>query len=283
MKWNMLNLITLMLVWAAALTGCNSQNIWDVEYDLKNEIWRQLHCYAQFQKENHAKNYWVEWNTDEFSNWKIIFVDWLAYADGKAYNLSCTYSDDEEWTIEYTPISEAAQYCIENGWEFTIKHSETAAWWECTLPDWTVCEEWDYFEGKCPNDEVPSSYVKTELTNEDIEHIEETLPPLSYDYEIWNMEDEKLITSGHYDYPTDGEVWYVFIPEHATMVDRVIKSSWIQDGMIYTDTEVTLQDDTVISVLYIHDPETLFVRAITVENGNQVTYYRNFLYNADVE
>lgn len=67
------------------------------------------------------------------------------------------------------------------------------------------------------------------------------------------------------------------------MANRVIKSSSIEDGMIYTDTEVTLQDDTVISVLYIHDPETLFVRAITVENGNETTYYRNFLYDADIE
>ncbi|MBP5407642.1 MAG: hypothetical protein J6Y42_00705 [Bacilli bacterium] len=67
------------------------------------------------------------------------------------------------------------------------------------------------------------------------------------------------------------------------MASREVKSSGIQDGMIYTDTDVTLQDDTVVSVLYIHDPETLFVRAITVENGNYTTYYRNFLYNADVE
>ena len=100
---------------------------------------------------------------------------------------------------------------------------------------------------------------------------------------VWNMENETLIDSGHYDYPEDVENWYVFIPQHATMANRVIKSSSIEDSMIYTDTDVTLQDDTVISVLYIHDPETLFVRAITVENGNETTYYRNFLYNADIE
>ena len=67
------------------------------------------------------------------------------------------------------------------------------------------------------------------------------------------------------------------------MASREIKSSGIQDGMIYTDTNVTLQDGTVVSILYIHDPETLLVKAITVENGNHTTYYRNFLYNADAE
>ena len=279
----MLSLMTIMLAWALVLTGCNSKNVWDVDYDLTNEIWRQLHCYAQFQKENPAKNYWVEWNTDEFITWKMVYVDWLAYVEEKAYNLSCTYSDWGEWTIDFSPVSEAAQYCIDNEWIFSIKRSETAVWWECELPDGTVCEEWDYFEGKCPNDEVPSTYVKTELTNEDIDHIEEILPPLWFDYETWNMDDETMVESGHYDYPEDIESWYVFIPEHATMASREIKSSGIQDGMIYTDTNVTLQDGTVVSILYIHDPETLFVKAITVENGNHTKYYRNFLYNADVE
>ncbi|MBQ5944894.1 hypothetical protein IJL65_00330 [bacterium] len=67
------------------------------------------------------------------------------------------------------------------------------------------------------------------------------------------------------------------------MASREVISSGIEDGMIYTLADVTLQDDTVVTILYIHDPETLFIRAITVENGNFITYYRNFLYNADVE
>lgn len=49
------------------------------------------------------------------------------------------------------------------------------------------------------------TYVKTSLTNEDIDYIEEILPPLSYDYEIWNMDNETLIDSGHYNYPEDVE------------------------------------------------------------------------------
>jgi len=42
---------------AFALTGCNSQNVRDVEYDLSTEMGREMHCYAQFQKDHQAKYY----------------------------------------------------------------------------------------------------------------------------------------------------------------------------------------------------------------------------------
>ncbi|MBR6907944.1 DUF333 domain-containing protein [bacterium] len=43
-------------------------------------------------------------------------------------------------------MNEAAQYCIDNSGTHEIVTSETAVYGECTLPDGTVCEEWDYFE-----------------------------------------------------------------------------------------------------------------------------------------
>ena len=194
------------------------------------------------------------------------------------------YLNFGEWEFTWEDEEEAGASFVRNGHVVYEKWGEK---WEADIEclvdmvDGSVNVE---FKNHVPvDDEYPAEYVKTSLTNDDIDHIEEILPPLSYDYEIWNMEDETLISSGHYDYPAGVENWYVFIPEHATMASREIVSSGIEDGMIYTLTNVTLQDDTVVSVLYIHDPETLFVRAITVENGHQVTYYRNFLYNADVE
>ena len=48
------------------------------------------------------------------------------------------------------PLNDAAQFCIDNGGTHQIVTSETAVFGECTLPDGTVCEEWDYFEWKCP-------------------------------------------------------------------------------------------------------------------------------------
>jgi hypothetical protein len=61
------------------------------------------------------------------------------------------------------------------------------------------------------------------------------------------------------------------------MASREITSSGIQDGMIYTDTTVTLQDGTIIKVLYIVDPVTLNFVAANVENGNISTNYQ-FVY-----
>ncbi len=67
------------------------------------------------------------------------------------------------------------------------------------------------------------------------------------------------------------------------MADREVISSWRQDDMIYTLVKMTLQDDTVLDVLYVNEPDTLFCRAINVENGNQNTLYTDFVYNADIE
>ncbi len=61
------------------------------------------------------------------------------------------------------------------------------------------------------------------------------------------------------------------------MASREVLSSGIEDGMIYTLTKVTLQDDTDIDVLYIVDPVTLNFVAASVENGNISTNYQ-FVY-----
>lgn len=197
---------------------------------------------------------------------------------------NCNKNNSEEENVGMA--NPASVYCEEQwGTLIPMEDENGGQYAMCQLDAETICEEWAFYRGECPTGETeyPETYVKTSLTNEDIDHIEEILPPLSFDYETWNIADETMVESGHYDYPADLETWYVFIPEHATMASREVVSSWIEDGMIYTLADVTLQDDTVVTVLYIHDPETLFVRAITVENGNYTTYYRNFLYNADIE
>jgi hypothetical protein len=57
----------------------------------------------------------------------------------------------------------------------------------------------------------------------------------------------------------------LLIPEHAAMASREVLSSGIEDGMIYTQTEVTLQDDSKINILYIVNPITLEFVAASVE------------------
>ena len=81
----------------------------------------------------------------------------------------------------------------------------------------------------------------------------------------------------------EGEEPVFMIPEYATMANREVISSGIEDDMIYTLTKITLQDGTELNVLYVNEPDTLFCRAISVENGNQTTLYTNFVYDADLE
>lgn len=150
-----LSLLVILWLWTAIITGCNSKNVWDVDYDLSTEIGRQLHCYAQFQKDVRAKNYWAEW-VSEVSNWFGVIVEWKVKADGEEYNLVCNYSDDlGEIGINYTPIdmpevgNPASEYCLQQGWVFEIVSNETDIYGECTLPDGTKCEEWAFYNGEC--------------------------------------------------------------------------------------------------------------------------------------
>ena len=124
--------------------------------------------------------------------------------------------------------------------------------------------------------EIHPDWVATSLTIKDIEHIEETMPPLSYSYETYDMETDTTVNTGSYKL-AEGEEPIFMIPEYATMANREIISSGIEDGMIYTLTKVTLQDDTTIDVLYIVDPVTLDFVAASVENGNISTNYQ-FVY-----
>lgn len=122
-------------------------------------------------------------------------------------------------------------------------------------------------------------WVATSLTVEDLERIEETLPPISYDYETYDMSKQEIVNSG----TTENNWETLYIPEYETMVNREVTNSWIEDDMIYTLTNITLESGDSLQVLYVNEPDTLFCRAISVQNGNLNTLYSNFVYNADVE
>lgn len=124
-------------------------------------------------------------------------------------------------------------------------------------------------------------WVAKALTLEDLERIEETLPPLSYNYETYDMQAGEISDSGTYTAP-EGEDNKLYIPEYDHMVSREVTSSGIEDDMIYTLTNITLDDGNVLQVLYVNEPDTLFCRAISVQNGEKTTLYSNFVYLADV-
>ena len=162
----------------------------------------------------------------------------------------------------------ASVYCTDNGGTLIPQTDEE---WNqyalCELPDGTVCEEWAYLRGECPTNEGSIS-----LTNEELEEIIDNNFPTSYTYTVYNFNTEES-DSGEYTYPEDFS-HTLLIPEQATMASREVVSSAIEDGMIYTDTKVTLQDDTEIKILYIVNPDTMKLVAASVENGNETRNYQ---------
>lgn len=173
----------------------------------------------------------------------------------------------------------ASVYCEENGGTLLLQDGE----WLCIFDDGTYCEEWSYYRDECKKGEIvyntvnEEDYVlpewaKTSLTNEELDELAETNFPKSYTYTTYNVETQES-NNGEYTYPEDIS-HTLLLPIHATMASREVVSSGIEDGMIYTLTNVTLQDDTVVSVLYIVDPITLNFVAANVENGNEMTNYQ---------
>ena len=139
-------------------------------------------------------------------------------------------------------------------------------------------QEWEVSESQYPVAEADNvdfnlpEWAKTSLTNEELDELADANFPKGYSSSTYNMETEET-SNEDYVYPEDIS-HTLLLPEHATMASREVLSSGIEDGMIYTLTNVTLQDDTVISVLYIVDPVTLNFVAANVENGNETRNYQ---------
>jgi hypothetical protein len=108
------------------------------------------------------------------------------------------------------------------------------------------------------------------------------MPPVSYTYETRDDETSNIIDSGDYKV-AEGETPIFMLPEYATMANREVIKSAIDNDMIYTLAKITLQDDTQLEILYINEPDTLFCRAIEVRHNNQRTFYSNFVYNTNLE
>lgn len=174
-------------------------------------------------------------------------------------------------------VNEAKEFCLSNWWTHEIETSETAVYGVCILPDGTECDEWEYLEWTCPNNEEWEEITVSDekLTIEDLDKIDENNFPKGYTYTVYNSADESNY-GWDYTYPEDIS-HTLLIPEHATMASREVLSSGIEDGMIYTLTKVTLQDETEIQVLYIVNPKTKDYVAATVENGTTTTNYQ-FIY-----
>lgn len=165
------------------------------------------------------------------------------------------------------PLNEAAEFCINNGWTHEIVTTETAVYWECTLEDWTVCEEWDYLEWRCP-----IAYVKESLDLSELDKIIEDNFPSSYIYSTYSYSGNNIGDEYDHVYST----WEIGIltPEYSNIIDRELLNSGIEDWMIYTLVKATLDNWNEIQALYIVDPNTFDFVAASIEDGDLVSNYQ---------
>ena len=104
MKRNTLWLVAILWLATVLLAGCNF-NRWDVEYDLTNEMGRQLNCLDKFWKEINADSYWAQMSP-EVNNGFSAIVEWTVKVNDDEYHLVCTYSDDlSDWTMDYELVA----------------------------------------------------------------------------------------------------------------------------------------------------------------------------------
>ena len=150
----------LFIIW------CSSQNVWDVEYDLSSEMWRNLHCSAMFQKADVAKLKWTHWIAERILDDNYL-VEWKMDTDNWEYYTTCIYpQSDGEWNISISPrddllgsINPAVQYCITNWWTYTIMENSTSTYWECWFENWESCNAWEYYYWVCSQESIETWLV----------------------------------------------------------------------------------------------------------------------------
>lgn len=97
----------------------------------------------------------------------------------------------------------ASAYCIEQNWQLSIQNGEGGQIWICAFPDWSCCEEWEFFRWECQkstqycndfwsiitNNNETNTYNNTEVDEENPEDIDENP----------NSEDNKLDQTEEYE------------------------------------------------------------------------------------
>ena len=102
MKKNTLWIVAIIWLATLLLAWCNFSR--EVNYDLTNEMGRQLNCLDKFSKEIKADSYWAQMEP-EVNNGFSTIVEWIVKVNDEEYHLVCTYSDDIwDWTMDYALI-----------------------------------------------------------------------------------------------------------------------------------------------------------------------------------
>ena len=266
-----LSLIAVLAVWTLILAGCNkSVNINDettvVETSQKQSLdlgeligliethFPKSYEYSVFNMtDNLIENEWrhvynrmeLGYLTPEYSNIVDREVTSSGIEDGMIYTMvKATLDDDKQIDVLY------------------IVNPETLDFVAASVEDGDITTNYQF-----SYDNIKS------LTYEDLEEIAEMNFPTSSTYTIVDLATEETTDKENLYHEDTPHNLVNITPDFAPIKEQTLLSSAIEDGMIYTNFDVTFDNDTTGKVLYINDPETLNFVAATVESeGMSVNY-----------
>lgn len=263
-----LPLVALLAAWTLVLTGCNkTENVEEVieetgaveETNLKTSL--DLGELIGLIENHFPRSY-------EYSQFSI--ADNLIGEEGTHF-----YNKSERGYIipEYRMADrKVVSSGIEDGMIKTLVKATTDEWKQIDVTFVVNPETLDFVTASVVDGDLITNYqfsynkVKS-LTYDDIEGIAELDFPTSSTYTKVVRETEESNT-GDVVYPEDNPHNLANItPDFPKIADAKLLSSWIEDGMIYTNFDVEFDNGTTGNVLYINDPETLDFVAATVESS----------------
>ena len=117
------------------------------------------------------------------------------------------------------------------------------------------------------------TYFVESLTYADLEEIAKSYFPASSTYTITDLATEETTEKENLYHEDTPHNLVNITPDFAPIKEQTLISSGIEDGMIYTNFDVTYDNGTTGNVLYINNPESLLFVAATVESeGMSVNY-----------
>ena len=212
---------------------------------------------------------YLEWKEDitwyGYEPWHLRYIGNVEIAKEIMDNwLTLEEYLDEKST--FYPIAE--QVCADNGWEVTVDE------------EWTpICLLWWRWINLADMEEHPENSERVEsLTYADLQEIAKSKFPTYSTYTIVDSQTEETFTGENLYMEDTPHNLTNITPHFWTIVSQDLLSSGIEDGMIYSNFDVTFDDGTHANILYINNPETLNFVAATVEIKNFSSTNYQFTY-----
>ena len=270
-----LSLVAVLAVWTLVLTGCNkTENINEENVDETPAIETAQKESLDLGEligliENHfpkSYEYSVFNRTDNLieDEWRHVYnrmeLGYLTPENTKMIDREVTSSGIEDgmiYTMVKATLDDERQIDV-----LYIVNPETLDFVAASVEDGDITTNYQF------------SYDNIEsLTYEDLEGIAEMNFPTSSTYTIVDLATEETTDKENLYHEDTPHNLVNITPDFAPIKEQTLLSSAIEDGMIYTNFDVTFDNDTTGNVLYINNPETLNFVAATVESeGMSVNY-----------